>query len=168
LQQLFLKVEQLKLEMELSIVFNRNFYLKLHNVFNLPLYFDFIQLIRNKIEATTPSLGTLEFMFYLSCKLKNTSIIASFLAQSLELENRHRRVLWSTINIVKFLRRQLFLFKSIRIYITGKLNGKMRRKTYGFKLGRLAVQQINTNLSYFKATSFTKFGTISVKVWMFF
>jgi ribosomal protein S3 len=52
----------------------------------------------------------------------------------------------------------------MRIYVTGKLNGKMRSKTYSFRLGRLALQQIKSNLDYFKATSFTKFGTISVKV----
>ena len=56
------------------------------------------------------------------------------------------------------------LFKGFRIYVTGKLNGKMRRKTYSFKTGQLAMQQINTNLDYFKSTSFTKFGTLSIKV----
>ena len=40
----------------------------------------------------------------------------------------------------------------------------MRRKTYSFKTGQLAMQQINTNLDYFKSTSFTKFGTLSIKV----
>jgi ribosomal protein S3 len=52
----------------------------------------------------------------------------------------------------------------LRIYVTGKLNGKMRRKTYSFKTGELAVQQLNTNLDYFKSTSFTKFGVLSIKV----
>lgn len=169
LQPLLFKVEQLKLETGLSRVFDRNFYLKLYNVFNLPLYFDFIQLSSSSsISNTNPNLGTLEFMFYLSCKLRNISIVTQFLAKNLELENRHRRVIWSFINIAKKLRGGLFLFKSIRIYVTGKLNGKMRRKTYGFKLGSLALQEINTNVSYFKSTSFTKFGTISVKIWMFF
>jgi small subunit ribosomal protein S3 len=62
----------------------------------------------------------------------------------------------------------LGLFKGIRIYITGKLNGKMRRKTYSFKYGSVTLQRITCNLDYFKAISYTKFGTISVKVWLFF
>jgi ribosomal protein S3 len=68
------------------------------------------------------------------------------------------------VNVANILSTKLTLFKSMRVYVTGKLNGKMRRKTYSFKLGKLAAQQINSNLDYFKATSFTKFGTFSVKV----
>jgi len=56
------------------------------------------------------------------------------------------------------------LFKAIRIYVTGKLNGKMRKKNYCFKLGRLPMQRIDLNLDHFKSLSFTKFGTISIKV----
>jgi len=62
------------------------------------------------------------------------------------------------------LRGHAALIKGLRIYVTGKLNGKMRRKTYSFKIGELAVQQLNTNLDYFKSTSFTKFGVLSIKV----
>lgn len=168
LQTLFFKVEQLRLESLLSSSFDRHFVVKLYNVFNLPLYFDFIQLSTRSNIISTPNLNTLEFMLYLSCKLRMVSIFTRYLAKSLELENKHRKVLWSTVNAINLLRTKLSLFKSMRIYVTGKLNGKMRRKTYSFKLGRLAFQQIDSNLDYFKSTSFTKFGTISVKVWIFF
>jgi hypothetical protein len=164
LQTLFFKVEQLRLENLLSFSFYRHFVVKLHNVFNLPLYFDFIQLSTRLNTTAIPNLSTLEFMLYLSCKLRMVSIFTRYLAKSLELENKHRKVLWSAVNAINLLRTKLFLFKSMRIYVTGKLNGKMRRKTYSFKLGRLAFQQINSNLDYFKSTSFTKFGTISVKI----
>lgn len=168
LQTLFFKVEQLRLESLLSSSFDRHFIVKLCNVFNLPLYFDFIKLSTRSNITSTPNLSTLEFMLYLSCKLRMISIFTRYLAKSLELENKHRKVLWSAVNAINLLRTKLFLFKSMRIYVTGKLNGKMRRKTYSFKLGRLAFQQIKSNLDYFKATSFTKFGTISVKIWIFF
>jgi hypothetical protein len=165
---LSLKVAQLRLESTLSKFFNRPFYLKLHNVFNLPIYFDFIELSNRINEVTAVHLGTIEFMFYLSCKLRRASVFTKFLANDLSLENKHRKVLWSVVNAVNTLSIKLFAFKSIRIYITGKLNGKMRRKTYGFRLGSLTIQQIASDLDYFKATSFTKFGTISVKTWIFF
>lgn len=169
LQTLFFKVEQLRLESLLSSAFNRHFVVKLYNVFNLPLYFDFIKLsTRSTTITSTPNLSTLEFMLYLSCKLRMVSIFTRYLAKSLELENKHRKVLWSAVNAINLLRTKLVLFKSMRIYVTGKLNGKMRSKTYSFRIGRLALQQIKSNLDYFKATSFTKFGTISVKVWIFF
>jgi ribosomal protein S3 len=92
------------------------------------------------------------------------SIFTRYLSKSLSLENKHRKVLWAAVNAITLLSIKLPLFKGIRIYVTGKLNGKMRRKTYSFKLGRLSIQQIDSNLDYFKATSFTKFGTLSVKV----
>jgi len=107
-------------------------------------------------------------MLYLSCKLRMASIFTRYLAKSLELENRHRRILWAVVNAIKLLSRKLCLFKGIRIYVTGKLNGKMRRKTYSFTFGRVALQRVICNLDYFKSTSFTKFGTISVKIWILF
>lgn len=90
---LFLKVEQLRLESALSFFFGRHFYIKMHDIFNLPLYFDFIQLSTRIKIATALNLSTLEFMLYLSCKLRMASIFAQYLAKSLELENKHRKIL---------------------------------------------------------------------------
>ncbi len=168
LNSLYFKVEQVRLENMLSIIFGSSFHVKLHSIFSSPLYFDFIQspaFIKSKksIEFTT-----VEFILYLSCKLRMISIFTRYLSKSLSLENKHRKVLWAAVNAITLLSIKLPLFKGIRIYVTGKLNGKMRRKTYSFKLGRLSIQQIDSNLDYFKATSFTKFGTLSVKVWVFF
>jgi len=95
---------------------------------------------------------------------KITSTVTKYLARSLALENKHRRVLWAVVNSITLLSIRLPLFKGLRLYVTGKLNGKMRRKTYSFKIGRLMIQQLNSSLDYFKATSFTKFGTLSIKV----
>ncbi len=168
LSTLFFKVEQLRLETCLSLFFNRHFYLKLHNIFNLPVYFDFLRLLPFNKSSVIHNLNTLEFMLYLSCKLRIAGVFARYLAKKLELERRHRKVLWSAVNAINTLGSKLSLFKGIRIYVTGKLNGKMRRKTYSFKYGILKIHQINSNLDYFKTTSFTKFGTMSVKVWIFF
>jgi len=169
-ETLFFKAEELRLEHSFSTFFNRQFYLKLHNVFSLPLYFDFIQLAKSQFgsNALSTNLNNLEFMLYLSCKLRLIGIFTRYLAKNLASENKHRRLLWQVVNSIKRLRGHVALFKGLRIYVTGKLNGKMRRKTYSFKTGELAVQQLNTNLDYFKSTSFTKFGVLSIKVWIFF
>jgi hypothetical protein len=87
------KVAQLRLETALSKFFNRPFYLKLHNAFNLPIYFDFIELSNRINEVVAVHLGTLEFTFYLSCKLRRVSIFTKILAKNLELETKHRKVL---------------------------------------------------------------------------
>ena len=165
---LFFKVEQLRLESFLSNFFIRHFKIKLHNIFNLPLYFDFINLFPSSNKTTGVNFTTLEFMLYLSCKLRVISIFSRYLAKSLELENRHRKILWSIIAAVTLLNKKLTLFKGIRIYVTGKLNGKMRRKTYSFKFGSVSTNKLSSRLDYFKASSFTKFGTISVKTWILF
>lgn len=169
LDTLLFKVDQLYLEKSLSFVFNLSFYIKVQNVFNLPIYFDFINIFKSQhSKKHNSSLTNLEFMLYLSCKLRMASIFSRYIAKSLELENKHRKVLWSVVNTINKLNLNLSLFKGIRIYVTGKLNGKMRRKTYSFKFGHINIQQICCNIDYFKSTSFTKFGTISVKVWLLF
>lgn len=168
LYSLYFKIEQIRLESMLSLFFGSSFNIRLHNVFNSPLYFDFIQLPAFINTKKYSEFTTIEFILYLSCKLRMISIFTRYLAKSLALEKRHRKVLWAAVNAVKLLSIKLPLFKGIRIYVKGKLNGKMRRKTYSFKFGRLALHQISSSLDYFKATSFTKFGTLSVKVWVFF
>jgi hypothetical protein len=164
LSGLFFKLEQIRLENSLSLFFGRQFHVKLQNVFNLPAYFDFIQLPTFTNLKGEPNLGTIGFMLYLSCKLRMASIFTRYLAKNLELEAKHRKVLWSVVSAISLLSKNLCLFKGIRIYVTGKLNGKMRRKKYGFKFGKLTIQQVDSSLDYFKATSFTKFGAISVKI----
>jgi len=138
----------------------------LQSVFNLPLFFDFIQLTRVKLHGaiSKSGLSTLEFIFYLSCKLRMISIFTRYLAHNLSQEKKHKKLLWKVVNVIQLLDKNLSLFKAIRIYVTGKLNGKMRRKTYMFKIGRLPLQKINIDLDYFKSSSFTKFGTISIKI----
>jgi hypothetical protein len=165
---LYFKIEQVRLENILHLFFGTTFDIKLHNIFNLPLYFDFIQLPTFMNNKKTTAFTTVEFFLYLSGKLRMISIFTRYLAKSLSLENKHRKVLWAVVNAINSLSIRLPLFRGIRIYVTGKLNGKMRKKTYSFKFGRLAIQRIDSNLDHFKATSFTKFGTLSVKVWAFF
>jgi hypothetical protein len=164
---LFFKVEQIRLESILSFFFKRHLFIKLQNVFNLPLYFNFIDVSR-KTKLSVQELTTLEFMFYISCKLRMVSIFTRYLAKTLSFEKRHKKLFWQVVNTVTKLNAYLSLFKGFRMYVTGKLDGKMRRKKYSFKFGQLAVQQIKTNLDYSTSVSFTKYGAISIKIWLFF
>jgi ribosomal protein S3 len=107
-------------------------------------------------------------MTYLTCKLRFSSILARFIAKQLSFEKKHKSLLWQIARIVKVLNNRLSLFNGLKLYVTGKLIGKMRRQAYSFKLGKLPLQKIESNLDFCKTTSFTKFGTISVKLWLVF
>ncbi len=168
LDSLFLKIEQLYLEINLSNFFKRNFFVKLQNIFNLPIYHDFIQLATNFSQKSSHELTTLEFMLYISSKLRTASIFTRYLAKILSYDKRHKRLLRQTVRAITLFHTNIILFRGIKIYVTGKLNGKMRRKTYSFKCGKSIIHKIFTNLDFFKATSFTKYGSISIKVWLFF
>jgi len=41
-------------------------------------------------------------------------------------------------------------------------------KTEWFKYGQIPLSRINANLEYASATSFTKYGSIGVKVWIYY
>jgi len=160
-------VEQIRLESTLSFFFKRHLFIKLQNMFNLPLYFNFVNVSR-KTKSNSQELTTLEFMFYISCKLRMVGIFTRYLAKMLSFEKRHKKLFWQVVNTVTKLNAYLSLFKGFRMYVTGKLDGKMRRKKYSFKFGQLAVQQIETSLDYSTSVSYTKYGTISIKIWLFF
>jgi ribosomal protein S3 len=87
----------------------------------------------------------------------------------LKIDKNHKRFLRKFIlSLNKFWSGYKIGFLGIQIRIAGKLNGKMRKSKYQYRKGWLKLQTITNFLSYNLSISYTKFGILSVKVWILY
>lgn len=92
----------------------------------------------------------------------NAQIVALNIARQLKSRGSFRRTLKMAINNAMKAGVQ-----GIRIRIAGRLGGAEMSRTEQQKSGRVPLHTLRANIDYGFAESFTTFGAIGVKVWMF-
>jgi ribosomal protein S3 len=100
---------------------------------------------------------------------KNSSILlANFIAEQLKKSKRHNfflRFIKSGLNL--FTNKKISILSGIKIKIKGRLNGRPRARHKIIKIKKgVSVQTFQSKLDYSESTSFTKNGTMGVKVWI--
>jgi len=56
----------------------------------------------------------------------------------------------------------------LQLRLTGKLSGKMRKSKYGYRIGKVQLHTIDSKVIYSSDLSYTKFGIISIKLWILY
>ena len=100
---------------------------------------------------------------------KNSSILlANFIADQLGKVKRHNfflRFIKSGLGL--FTHKKLSTLKGIKIKIKGRLNGRQRARHRILKIRKaIPVQTFQSKLNYSEATSFSKNGTLGIKIWL--
>jgi small subunit ribosomal protein S3 len=57
--------------------------------------------------------------------------------------------------------------KWVKIQIAGRLNGAEMARKETFKVWRIPLQTLRTDIDYYYATAVTKYGILWVKVWIY-
>lgn len=97
----------------------------------------------------------------------NTKIITDYLSAMIETDRNHKKILKNFIKIVeKVFFSNTINLKGFQLRVSGKLNGKMRKSKYRYSLGKVQLQTIKLQLSYSMGISYTKFGILSIKIWL--
>ena len=92
----------------------------------------------------------------------DAQIIAQNIARQLRTRSSYRRALRMSIqNAMKAG------VQGVKIKIAGRLGGAEMKRVYETKEGRIPLHTFRANIDYGVAVSFTTFGTIGVKVWVF-
>jgi hypothetical protein len=95
----------------------------------------------------------------------SATLLADFLTFQVENSNANfKRALRETFKEVKDKSK----IKGIRINCSGRLGKAPMAKTEWFKYGQIPLSRINANLEYSTGTAFTKYGSIGVKVWVYY
>ena len=107
-------------------------------------------------------------MLLVSIRYKNAKLISEYVSKLIYISKNHFRDLKFFTDIFEhFFIKNVIKLLGFQLRVTGKVGGRLRKKKYQFKLGKTQSQTININLSYYKSLSFTRYGIISIKVWLF-
>jgi len=92
-------------------------------------------------------------------------ILSSFLSNQIEKSNANfKRALRETFKEIKDKSK----IKGIRINCSGRLGKAPMAKTEWFKYGQIPLSKINARLEYANSTAVTKYGSIGVKIWIYY
>lgn len=73
-------------------------------------------------------------------------------------------IFFNTIKI--FFNKQIIPFNGFKFFISGRLNGKLRKGSFGFKLGSIKLMSFDTSVNYSCDIVYTQYGTFSLKSWL--
>ena len=160
----YIKLNIIKFYLE-NVLYNKTKNLYIININNI--FFQkgilFYNNIINKYKKQKFLLKTL----LLSTCYMNSILITDYLSIILQTNKRHRWLLKKFIEIIEmFFYLNIIKFKGFQLRVSGKLNGKMRKSKYHYKLGKVKLQSISFYLTYSFNISYTKFGVLSIKIWL--
>lgn len=164
----------LKLFFNLEKVLNYQIYYRFINIFNLRkndkklIQFFYYKLRKYRISKSV-LLDTSKFLINLfSFKTPDGFLLASFISHNLCFLAKHSFFLMFFIDFLKII---LSLYKhviGVKIVISGKLNGFSRSQVKKMQVGRIPLQTWQVNNNYGFSESFTKYGKLGIKVWIFY
>lgn len=94
---------------------------------------------------------------------ENASLVAQNIAEQIEKRLPFRRALKTMLEQVT----KNNLIKGVKIEICGRLNGaEMARREWSAK-GTLPLHTLRANIDFARATAYTTYGTIGIKVWLY-
>jgi len=90
-------------------------------------------------------------------------IMAEQMAELIEKRMPHRRVLKQALEKITSSRD----VKGAKVEVAGRLGGSEIARTEHLSKGSLPLQTIRADIDYARATAYTTYGTIGIKVWVY-
>ena len=90
-------------------------------------------------------------------------IMAEQMAEQIEKRMPFRRVMKQTLEKISTSRD----VKGVKIEIAGRLDGNEIARTERLGKGSLPLQTVRADIGYARATAYTTYGTIGVKIWIY-
>jgi small subunit ribosomal protein S3 len=92
----------------------------------------------------------------------NAQLVAEHISGQLEQRVSFRRAMKKAIGSAMRMGAQ-----GIKIKLGGRLGGAEMSRTEGYLEGRVPLHTLRADIDYARATAFTTYGTVGVKVWIY-
>ncbi|MFH1671492.1 MAG: 30S ribosomal protein S3 [Candidatus Portnoybacteria bacterium] len=93
----------------------------------------------------------------------HAAIVAHDMASQIEKRMPYRRIMKQTIDKV-IQNREV---EGVKVMINGRLNGAEIARKEWLKDGKIPLQNLRADIDYARATAYTTYGTIGIKVWIY-
>lgn len=110
-------------------------------------------------------------ILYISFCLKQPQMLVRFLGYQLMKTSRKKKhtkllkVLWSGMRVLMSIHKDVLGFK---IKMKGRINGKRRARFEIKRYGTLPLQKQTANISYGSSYGITKYGSLGIKIWIYY
>ena len=94
---------------------------------------------------------------------ENASLVAQNVAEQMEKRVPFRRILKSSLDQVEKNRN----VKGVKIEVSGRLGGAEMSRREWLSRGTVPLHTLRADIDFSKATAYTTYGTIGVKVWIY-
>jgi small subunit ribosomal protein S3 len=94
---------------------------------------------------------------------ENASLVAQNVAEQLEKRVPFRRILKSMLDQIEKNRN----IKGVKIEISGRLGGAEMSRREWLSRGTVPLHTLRADIDFAKATAFTTYGAIGIKVWLY-
>ena len=103
--------------------------------------------------------------YYISFYLKSAEFLCKYFGSILLNGKYHLKMIRHCLNnIYKLYLVKLINFYGFKLHISGKLNGKMRKSKYFYKIGKMLLNTFKTKLQFYFLPLYTKYGIFSIKI----
>lgn len=159
-----LKLISLSFELLLNIYYNKKYIIVFNNVLNYFLLNDFIE--KNQYKNLNKQKHKIYFLMYTLFYFKNTELIVRYISFLINKSYRHKRNIMFFRKMIYYLWiKKIIKFKGFNLSILGKLNGKMKRSKFYYRVGKFGVSTfLNEKIVYYYLPLYTKFGVFSIKL----
>lgn len=93
----------------------------------------------------------------------SAAIMAESMVEQIEKRIQYRRILKQTLAKIMTSRD----VKGAKVTLSGRLDGKEIARTEHLEQGSLPLQTLRADIDYARATAFTTYGTVGIKVWIY-
>ena len=123
---------------------------------------DMIEIIKNKFFAGKKIDLKIEAQEIRQFE-ENASLVAQNVAEQLEKRIPFRRILKSSLDQVEKNRS----IKGVKIEVSGRLGGAEMSRREWLSRGTVPLHTLRADINFARATAFTTYGAIGVKVWIY-
>ena len=158
------KLIGLSFELLLNVYYNRKYIIIFNNILNSFLLNDFIE--KNQYKNLNKQKHKIYFLMYTLFYFKNVELVARYISFLINKSYRHKRNISFFRKMIYYLwTKKVIKFKGLNLCILGKLNGKMKRSKFYYRVGKFGVTTfLNEKIVYYYLPLYTKFGVFSIKL----
>ena len=155
------------LELLLKRLYKKKYMILMNNILN-PLLSNYFIINKFNYKRIITKKFKIYFFLYIFFFAKNIELIARYISFYLIKTKKHIKNAITLLRLIRYMwMKKLIKFKGLKLYIAGKLNGKMKKSKYSYQLDRYGSKTFkNKTLNFYFLPLYTRFGVFSIKLWL--
>jgi len=163
-----LKKQEIVLETTFYFFYKFHFNFYLTNILNNLNICNFLTFHQNKLFLNKKYNKRLKkhiLFYYLFFTMSNSKLISQYFGYVLLRTKFHmKNIRFCLQTILKLYLNKTINFKGFKLFISGKLNGKMRKQKYLYKTGKFILNTFSSKINFNYLPLYTKYGIFSIKI----